>query len=133
MKRESPCAGVISFDAKFNYNLCQTTAITVTTTDAATAVITPYRAILMFNILHYINIIFIILRASRNISARRIVRRSGAVQANVFFCFQQFGPILDVEIIFNERGSKVSSRCPIANHPCQPKKIRQTIQIAVVS
>lgn len=24
-----------------------------------------------------------------------------------FFLFQQFGPILDVEIIFNERGSKV--------------------------
>ncbi|KYN36999.1 hypothetical protein ALC56_08790 [Trachymyrmex septentrionalis] len=26
--------------------------------------------------------------------------------------FGQFGPILDVEIIFNERGSKVSSRRP---------------------
>ncbi|EFN77622.1 hypothetical protein EAI_04087 [Harpegnathos saltator] len=34
--------------------------------------------------------------------------------------FGQFGPILDVEIIFNERGSKVSLRRPIANHPCQP-------------
>lgn len=25
----------------------------------------------------------------------------------LFYFFQQFGPILDVEIIFNERGSKV--------------------------
>jgi hypothetical protein len=29
------------------------------------------------------------------------------------FLLQKFGPILDVEIIFNERGSKVSCACAI--------------------
>jgi len=32
---------------------------------------------------------------------------SVSVSLGASFVFQQFGPILDVEIIFNERGSKV--------------------------
>lgn len=41
------------------------------------------------------------------------VRRSNSISALLFssvflFSLQQFGKILDVEIIFNERGSKVS-------------------------
>lgn len=35
-------------------------------------------------------------------------RESCSIQIFLFFIFQKFGPILDVEIIFNERGSKVS-------------------------
>lgn len=46
------------------------------------------------------------------------------------FSFQQFGPILDVEIIFNERGSKVSSRRPwAASHPYQPTIISLILNI----
>lgn len=40
----------------------------------------------------------------------QLVRLSNSVSAllSFFFSLQQFGKILDVEIIFNERGSKVS-------------------------
>lgn len=46
----------------------------------------------------------------------------------MFFCFvfQQFGAILDVEIIFNERGSKVSSRWQIHNFPFNEKLVQFT-------
>lgn len=60
--------------------------------------------------LHYTNMILCII----------LLLYCNILNCNVF-SFQQFGPILDVEIIFNERGSKVSLRRPqAASHPCQP-------------
>ena len=48
-----------------------------------------------------------------------------------FFLFQKFGPILDVEIIFNERGSKGFGFVTFANSS-DADRAREQLQATVV-
>lgn len=51
---------------------------------------------------------------------------------DVVSLFQQFGKIIDVEIIFNERGSKVRIATTYLNHHCHIDKKKITLKIYFV-
>lgn len=52
---------------------------------------------------------------------------------DVLSLFQQFGKIIDVEIIFNERGSKVRITTTYLNHHCHIEKKNNSQNIFCVN
>ena len=54
-----------------------------------------------------VRLIYVVLCVSHVLCVSSMLYASTGVVTVMFVLFQQFGPILDVEIIFNERGSKV--------------------------
>lgn len=53
-----------------------------------------------------------------------LVYHVSSAKFSILFVLQQFGPILDVEIIFNERGSKVMRFVPFVLRPLAPRIVR---------
>lgn len=56
-----------------------------------------------------------------NVCYKKVVNFQ-VILIDVLSLFQQFGKIIDVEIIFNERGSKVRITATYLNHHCHIEK-----------